>query len=64
MLWGLSLIRAVRAEGSMEGYLLHTKKAAGIADDPEKKLQCYLGGRWGKDKDITISRYIPSADGA
>lgn len=50
MLWGLSLIRAARAEGSVEGYLLHTKKAAGIADDPEKKLQCYLGGRWGKTK--------------
>lgn len=36
VLWGLSLIRAVRAEGSMEGYLPHTKKAAGTVYDPER----------------------------
>lgn len=61
MLWGLSLIRAVRAEGSMWGYLPHTKKAAGITYDPEKRLQCSLGGRW-EDRNVNISQRIPRAD--
>lgn len=61
MLWGLSLISAARAEGSMWGYLPHTKKAAGIVYDPEKKLQCYLRGEVGKDKNVNVSQYIPRA---